>query len=67
MENELPQITLYLSAEKGLARAHLCVGVHVHLQEEREGVYRQRLLLCKSCTEFHKTVQVDLPKAPACD
>lgn len=67
MENERPQLAPCLSPEKGLARAHLCLGVHVRLQEERGGIYTQKLLLCKSYTRFHKTVQVDLPKAPACD
>lgn len=45
VENELPQIALHLSAEKGLAQAHLCVGAHVCLQEEREGVYRPEAVI----------------------
>lgn len=45
-----------------------CVWVRMSAYRKREKVFTdQRLLLCKSCTEFHKTVQVDLPKAPACD
>lgn len=47
---------------KDLAQVHACMDVC--LQAEREGIYRQLLLLCKSCCIFHKNVQVYLPKAP---
>lgn len=42
----------------------LCVDVRACIQVEREGIYRELLLLCKSCTKFHKHVQDYLPKAP---
>lgn len=41
-----------------------CEWMCMSAYRQREGIYRQLLWLCKSCTKFHKSVQVSLPKAP---
>lgn len=47
MENELPQIALYLSAEKGLAQAHLA-WVCMSAYRRREKVFTDRGCYCAS-------------------
>lgn len=50
---------------KGTCLRPCCTwAVRVCVQEEREGIYRTLLLLCKSCTRFHKTVQFICQRLP---
>lgn len=48
---------------KDLAQSHPVCGCACLSTGGKEGIYRQLLLLCKSCTKFIG-VQVDLPKVP---
>lgn len=53
-----------IPAEKGPGPAQPVLGCAVCVQAERGGIDRQWLSLRRSGTEFHKSVQVYLPKAP---
>lgn len=59
-ENNL-KMNSNIPAEKGVGPSSACACLH---SGKREGIDGQLLLLCKSCTRFHKSIQVYLPKAP---
>lgn len=59
-----PNTPVDLSGERTCLRPCYAWVVHVCIQEEREGIYRLLLLLCKSCTKFHKTVQFICQRFP---